>query len=291
MFTTGKLSPNNAAAKMVIAVPFRDHTSLAAVVVRVLQVPFSFLVERIAAYASAVTDAVTGIVGIVAPGTSIEGVTMVIGGTNTKYKVSVAFTALMPNKSATVVAGVVGTLPPIVNVPVTDNLVFSSAFTINVAAAAGVHWGAVRVQMDSTGTFSTKVSSADQAYTSETPAINAAPKPDAGFFDCGTISIEMATGTTFTAKTTALTGGNVTAVNYNGAATGFTNVCSADTVFEELGWVVAGAMVATVAGRSVRQAGGLLVVKETTDGSGSVTDGTLDVVIRAWPLDGEVPGF
>jgi hypothetical protein len=280
--TTGKLAPNNAAAKSVVTTRFRDANNLAAVVIRLVQVPFSFLVESITAYASAVTDAVTAIVGVVNPGTSIEGVALGIAGTVSKFKVTAAFTAVMPTK-------VLLAINKVVLKAIADNIAFSTAFTINHAGVAGQFWGVVRVQMDALGAVSTKVPSQDQVFTTEAYAKYQAPPADPGMFDCGTITIRSAAGVQFLAQTTALNAVGTT-VNYNGAASGFRNVCSADTVFEEVGEVTFGAMQAKVADRSVSVAGGLLVVKETTDNTGSVTDGTLDVGIRAWPLDGEVAG-
>ncbi len=287
--TTNKLSVGNAAAKDVMAVPFRDATNLSAVVLRIRQLRHAFLIEGVRAYCSALTAVVTGLVGTCAPGKAIQAITFVIATTTTKFKNNAAFTAVMPLRSTGTPLAGVSNLPAIVNAAVTDNIAFSSAFTINLAAAAGVFWGAVRVQMDALGVFTTKVASADQAFTTEAYAKTQCPAADPGYFDCGTITISMLTGTTFTAGTTALTGGNISAVNYNGAGAGFVNACSSDPVFVAAS-VVVGTMVAGITSRSVSQPGGLLVVKETTDNTGSVTDGTLEVDYRAWPLDGEVAG-
>ncbi len=254
-----------------------DQTALVA---RQVQVPHPFTVDGVAVYASAVTDNADAQVGILRPGKVRQGVTMVIGTTTTKFKLSVAFDAIMPTR----VSG--EAMPRVVHQAVTDNIAFSSAFTINVAGAAGVHWGACRVQRDVAGNISTKVVAQDQAFNTEAEAEYACPAADETMLDLGFITIEMASTFTFTAKTTALTGGHVTAVNYNGVTAGFVNVCDADPVFVA-GEFVRAVMAGGVPDRAVGVVGGLLIIAYTTDGAGALTNGEVDVDYRPWPLSGE----
>lgn len=283
--TTGKLSPNNAAAKHpyhTVLAPVIDATAL---LVRAWQIPKSFLVEAVQLFASAVTSTVTAAVGVVPPGKQVQAIVFAIATTTTRFKNTAAFLAVMPTKVAAQLAGV-ASLPAVVLAAITDNIAFSSAFTINVGAASGQFWGAARVQMDATGAFTTKVVAQDQVFGTEAPAIAAAPPADPGFFDCGTISIRSPANLAFTAQTTALNAAGVT-VHYNGQAVGVQDVCTADPAFVAAA-LVKGAMQPAVVNRSCSQAGGLLVVQLTTSHTGAATDAEVTIDTRAWPLDGEV---
>lgn len=281
--TTRKLAPDNGAAKHFFTDLIITAVSLTALPIRVRQLPVSFLVESVQLWATAVTDAVTTLVGIVDPGRAIQAISLGIAGTADRFKITVAFDAVMPLRVGTA-------LNAIVHKAITDNLEFSTAFTINVAAAAGQFWGVVRIQMDAAGVISTKVPSANQVFTTEAYALTQVPAADPGSFDLGTITIRSAAGAAFLANTTALNAGGTT-VNYNGKAAGFRNVCSANPSFVAA-TQVQGAMQAKVADRAVTVPGGLLVVElTTTGGSGAATDAVLDTGWRPYPLDGEVPGF
>lgn len=273
-----KMAPTAGAIRSMLSAGFEGTNNLTGVILRAVQIPFSFLVVSVQLYGRAVTNTVTATVGIVRPGRAIQAVTLVIGTTVAKFKLNAALTAVMPHRGRG--------LPAIVNKAIQDNIPFTSAFTINVAAAAGQFWGAVRVQMDASGTITTKVAAQDQAYISEGAALYHVPAPDPGFFDLGTITIEAAIGAAFTAQTTALNAAGTT-VHYNGTAAGFVNVCDTDPVFVQ-GNIVEGDMVDTEDDRGVSQIGGLIVVKETTDGAGTGTSMNAHVGYRVWPVNSEI---
>lgn len=87
----------------------------------------------------------------------------------------------------------------------TTALVFSSAYTINVGAAAGSFWGAFLVQVNAAGTVSTKTVGADQAYASEALAIAALPAVTAANVQVGYITVEANADSAWTATTDDLT--------------------------------------------------------------------------------------
>lgn len=279
--TDNKVAVNAGFAKKKLPLFVNPAAGLTAAITRVVQVPHSFLVEQVNLFCSGLTDAVDADVGIVRPGKTIQGVTLAIGGTKSKIKVSAAFDAVMPQRSAT------GGVPAVVHKAIEDNIIFSSIFTITATASAK-RWGAIRVQMDGAKVVSTKVVSTDQAYVDEAGALAACPAPDAGYLDLGTITIEVNAAQTFTARTTLLDAGELNAVNYNGVAAGLVSCQTAAADFVA-GEFVAGAMTDDDTDRAVSQMGGLIVLSQTTTAAtGAVVDGLVDITYRPWPLDGEV---
>jgi hypothetical protein len=114
----------------------------------------------------------------------------------------------------------------------TDNLVFSSAYTVN-NAGVGQKWGAFLVQINAAGTFSTKAVSADQVYTSEALAVAALPPADPGTVAIGYITVQSKNNLKWTANTDDLTAASdVGAANFTNsplaAAKGFTLISEAD---------------------------------------------------------------
>lgn len=87
----------------------------------------------------------------------------------------------------------------------TDNLVFSAAYTINSAQDSGQFWAAFLIQINAAGTVSTKVVSADQAYTTEAAAIAALPSADSGKVSLGYITLRTNVDGTWTANTDDMT--------------------------------------------------------------------------------------
>lgn len=87
----------------------------------------------------------------------------------------------------------------------TNALVFSAAYTINTAAAAGIKWGVFLVQIDDTGTVTTKAPASNQTYTSEALAIAALPAVDTGNTAIGYITVAALTGADWVATTDDLT--------------------------------------------------------------------------------------
>ena len=87
----------------------------------------------------------------------------------------------------------------------TTALVYSSAYTINTAAAAGIKWGAFIVQVTDAGVVSTKAVAANQSYASEAAALAAIPAVDAGNTRIGKITVAAKTGAAWTATTDDMT--------------------------------------------------------------------------------------
>jgi len=87
-------------------------------------------------------------------------------------------------------------------------IAFSSADTINTAAAAGTFWGIWLVQVNAAGTVSTKSPSADQVYTTAALALAALPSADSGKVALGYIRVNSKAGVKWTATTDDLTDGS-----------------------------------------------------------------------------------
>lgn len=242
----------------------------------IVQLGHSFTVEEVGGFCTALAGAVTAQVGVVRPGTVFTSPTLAIGTTKTDFKVA-AFSAL-----GTLIAG---GIPPIVRKGAEDDIAFSQAFV--VGTGTGQHWGAVRIQMTAAGVVSTKVKSLTLAYPTEALALADCPAPDAGNISLGTITIRSANNATFTAGTDDLddTGAAAT-VNYNNAD-GFVVVTQAAVTFAA-NTVARPAMLAGApSARGVTQPGGLIVTRYTSDGSGALTQGVVDIKYRPWPMNTE----
>jgi len=83
----------------------------------------------------------------------------------------------------------------------TDNLTFTAADTINTDAVAGDYFGVWLVQINATGTVSTKSPAEDQVYTSSELAIEALPTADTDNIAIGYIVIGANNGASWTANT------------------------------------------------------------------------------------------
>lgn len=86
-----------------------------------------------------------------------------------------------------------------------DNLVFSAAYTINTAAAAGTFYGAFLVQVNAAGTISTKATAADQAFATSVLAIASLPAPDTGNVSLGYIVVQSNDTSDWVANTDDMT--------------------------------------------------------------------------------------
>lgn len=276
-----KMAPQGSATMKSLTLGVAGDIDLTAAVLHAVQIPFSFLVLQVQLYCRVVVDVYTMIVGVVRPGRAIQAVTLVIGTTTTKFKLNAALDLVMPTRTS------IQTLPAVLHKAIADNIAFSSAFTINGDATAGIWYGAVRVQMDVNKVVTTKVVADDQQFNNAATARAMAPAADADKFDMGLIVIPAATGVTFTAQTDDLNGAHVGTVLYEGTAAGFVNVLESDPAFASAQLVTGEPLDALYDG-SVSQAGGLLVIQATSSHTGVLTDATVDVQYRAWPLDGEV---
>jgi hypothetical protein len=103
-----------------------------------------------------------------------------------------------------------------------DNITFTLADTINVAPATGDFWGAWLVQVNISGTVSTKAAGglADQVYASEALAVAALPAADADKAALGYITINAKADSAWTANTDDMTDASdcLTADFYDGVA-------------------------------------------------------------------------
>lgn len=281
--TDNKVAATAGIAKKKLAFGINPAAGITDQIIGLFQVPHSFLVERFGLYCSNVTDVVQVWANILRPGKTIQGVTLAIGTTKSKFQISAAFDGVSPTRTAT------GGIPAIVHKATEDEIIFSSVFTIGSATAhAGGWWGAIRVQMDVLGNVSTKVCATNQQYVDEPTALAALPPVDAGYFDLGSITIHAATTKVFTARTTLLDSGDLTAVKYNGVAAGLVEVQTDDPAYVDAQYVYA-TMTADDLDRAVSTAGGLIVFTCTTTAvTGAVVDGVIDLDYRVWPCDGEV---
>jgi hypothetical protein len=87
---------------------------------------------------------------------------------------------------------------------------FSAANTINASAAVTTLWGAWLVQINATGTISTKPAGglANQIYTSEDEALSNKPEVDSGNYPMGYVTIQNKASTAWTANTDDLIAGS-----------------------------------------------------------------------------------
>jgi hypothetical protein len=270
------IQPGAGAAEHHRPVRLITATTQTNVIADIVQLGHSFTVEQVGGYCSALAGAVTAQVGVVRPGTVFTSPTLAIATTKTAFQVA-AFSALG--------SLIGGGLPPIIRKGAENNIAFSQAFV--VGTGTGQHWGAVRIQMTSAGVVSTKVRSLALAYPSEALALADCPAADADKVNLGTITIRSANNATFTAGTDDLDDTAAAAtVNYNNAD-GFVVVTQAAVTFAAA-TVARPAMVAGSPGaRGCSQPGGLVVTRYTSDGSGALTQGVVDIKYRPWPMNTE----
>lgn len=284
MIVDNKVSPAAGVAKKLLHGLITSVVGQTKAILDIVQLPFGFVVESVGVYCQTVTTGATfdcRLVPVVPTGGLLNAITLTVGGTASNFKINAAIIAVGPLVTSPAV------VPPIVYQAITDNNAFSSAFTINVGAASGLFWGAVRIQMSTAGTITTKVVSADQAFATEAEALVACPQADAGKIDLGTITIQMKTGATFTAQTTDLNDTTVNATNYNGRAATAVSVLTGEVSFVSLEKVY-GTMVAALSDAACASPGGLLVIDYTTAAStGALLNGRYDVQYRPYPMAGE----
>lgn len=273
-----QITPDNGAARKDATIhPAPGQTVTAGrLLLRQLATRVKFLAASI--YARTYTATLAVSVGYVPVGRSVAAVTLEIAATTDRFKIGAAIIGLSGTRDSNT------GLPTIVHKAISDNIEFSSAYTVNAAAASGQFWGAFRIQMNASGTVSTRAASADQVFTTEADALSACPAAAANMVDLGTITIRSATGAAFTCNTTALNAAGTT-VNYNGKATGFTLITTA-AIAPVAATLVQGTMEddETITTPNV---GCLLVVLYTSDGSMVVTDPSVNISYRPYPLNSE----
>lgn len=145
-------------------------------------------------------------------------------------------------------------------------------------------FGIILIQMDSAGAYSTKVPAATQAYDTAAAALAALPAADSGKVAVARLAIANNAGD-WTANTDDLTdGSDVTTAAFT-SATPAGAALSAAIAFAD-GAYVPGTLSSTVAdlvGTSSED----IVVVYTSDGTGALVNGHLNVQFRPTPLNGE----
>lgn len=160
-------------------------------------------------------------------------------------------------------------------------ITFSAAHTVT----ADLH-GCITVQMNNAGTISTKVPAATQGYASAQLALDAKVAADSDKVEIGHILIANNAGD-WVANTDNMTnGGNVTTATFTSRAVTVVAAFSAALVPLALQRVVA--TLATARAAVIAQNTRDIVLLYTTDGSGSITRGSVDITYRPFPLRGEV---
>lgn len=144
--------------------------------------------------------------------------------------------------------------------------------------------GVILLQITDAGVLSTKVPAATQAYESAALALEALPAPDTGNIALASILIE-AGAADWDANTDDLTpASDLVAVTYTSVAAAERVLASAIALAD--GAVVEGTLddeLTNIRGNS----GEDIILLYTTDGTGAIVNGYVDVVYRPYPLNNE----
>lgn len=155
-------------------------------------------------------------------------------------------------------------------------------------------WGAIAVQINASGTVSTKVPSSPQGYGTAAEAYAAIPAADANNVLIGAIVIQAKVSGNWTANTDDLTAGSdCQAITFYQFATLFPAAVVTPTT-AALNAVSGQYVEATIKStdaffETVGSKTSTLICWQTTDGSGALTDGLCTVGLRLYPLNGEPP--
>lgn len=159
-------------------------------------------------------------------------------------------------------------------------IVFSANDVINGANK----WGAFLVQVDSAGTVTTKGALAN-AFVTEQAAVAALPLADASKAVIGYISVQ-AKNATWTANTDDLTNGSDCVVAHFISTTGAL-LSPLTAAITPLAGTEVDSVNATDFNQLYAPLNSSLVVLQTTDGTGALTDALLALRYRPYPLQGE----
>ena len=155
--------------------------------------------------------------------------------------------------------------------------------TVN-ANATGGGFGAFRVQMTPAGVITLTASSLDQDFADAASAQAAAPPADPNNVNLGTVTVQCATTTVFTAGTTALNAAGVT-TTFQPVADGVVELFPL-TAFAA-GVIVKPVVTANELNRRSNRNGGLLILTQTSDGTGAVANASVTIEHRPWPMRGD----
>lgn len=256
------LEKDSKVARQNLTIPVITATTITDRVIYAKKIPHKFKIEEIDDYCHTKAGTVTYGVLIAPQGTGvITAITPSIHSTPEQF-------ALAAGKA--IVGG------KVVEKAAATALTFTAAHVV-----AASLYGIILIQMDNAGTVSTKVPSATQSYATAAAALAALPAADSGNVAIGRIAIANNAGT-WTANTDDLTNGSDLTTATFTAATAITKALSAAAP-ASLTWTTR--TVVAAAGRG--DPNDYLVVHYTSDGSGVLTNGFVNVVIRPRPLGGE----
>lgn len=264
-----QLLPTSKVALHPVAFPLTTAVSLTArPCLVILPIPGSkWVIEQASLFARTVAGAVSYDIRRVFGNGILATPLLAIDATPEKFKTT--------NPFAASIGGV------IITKAATAAIVFSGAYVITGANK----WGAFRVQINAAGTISTK--GAASAYATEALAIAALPAVDTGNVSLGYISVQ-AKGATWTANTDDMTDGSDCVVaHFVSEATTGGSISVLDSALTPTAGVDKQATMATTFTARFGQPTDVLVVLETTDGTGALTDAYLRVGVRPYPLNGE----
>lgn len=271
-FKDEKIDPNAKVARNTISVGLITAVSQAQVLHYLAKVGYAFRVTDVQAYCLLLAGNVTARVIIVNDNQTIGAVGLAIDAVDQKFQVSQFYYDVngTPFKKAAATA-----------------IVFSAAYTVNNAAAAPQVWGAFLVQIDNAGAVTTLAHAADQTYASEATAIANLPAAATNKVAIGYITVKSKASTKWTANTDGLdSGAEADTVNFYDAeipgdvldgSYAFASLTQASPTLTDDG-------VENLKGTKDSR----LAVIYTSDGTGVLTGGRLNITVRPTPMGGEV---
>lgn len=160
----------------------------------------------------------------------------------------------------------------------------ATAITFTAAHVVSANkFGVILVQMNASGTVSTKVPAATQAYDDATSALAALPAADSDKVGLASIVIG-AKGTAWTANTDDMTAGSdLTSITI----TSLTALSPVNTALAPVAMQRAVATLVTQVNRRAREITKGLLLCYNSDGSASLTGLSVTATIRAFPINGE----
>ncbi len=265
LFRDKHIDPNAEFHRSEFSLSVAPAVGLTDAVIALLRCPKDRRILDVGSYCRAKAGTVSLDLRIGAPDSLLVGTTLAIDADATKFQTTTTTAVYLVN-------GAVKTKAP------TAALVFSAGHVITANL-----FGVILVQVDAAGAISTKVPLATQAYASAAAALAVLPAADADKVALGYIAIANNAGD-WTANVDNMTAaGGVTSatfVSYDGRKplTGAI-VPLAQTE-------VPGVLSTTTANIEIED-NELLAVLATTDGTGALTDGRLNIITRSASLRGD----
>lgn len=228
------------------------------------RIPYRFKVEGFDTYCQAKAGAITAS-GVIVPG----GNGIILAGATTVHSTPEQLALAL---SRYMIGGVV------IEKAAATGITFSAAHVVSATK-----FGVIAIQINASGTVSSKVPSATQAYESAAEAVSNLPAADSGNLLISYIVIEADSGD-WTANTDDLTDASdlTSATITNVAAlTPFASAIAFASLTPTVG------AISTTRSAIVGNKNDYIVCHFTTDSSGALTNGQLTLVYRPRPLGGE----